>query len=169
MHRSTQGSFPERGEGLVFFLFYGEKGRGGALGFLTQRLVPTIPSGRARCPAGVAERAPMAIQLEPTDTRIPHQQEIAGWPLSPTISCWPARPGGCVKQIATLGQNWQPRRTTAGPALHLHPQGIEHGRSGRVSHVAGKTDKQNSPLLFFVEKTLEPLSTGPGPGEAAPE
>lgn len=150
MHKALS---PCRGEGLGFS-FLRRKGQGRGSEFYGRRPVPIVPSPLARYLAGVAERAPMAIHLEPTDTRVPHQQEAAGWPLYPTISCWPARPSGCVKQIATLGQNWQPRRTTAGPAQGRYPGGIEHGRSGRAAHTAGKATKQNRPPPFLRRKDL---------------
>lgn len=164
MHKALS---PCRGEGLGFFLR--RKGQGRGSEFYGRRPVLIVPRPLARYLAGVAERAPMAIHLEPTDTRVPHQQEAAGWPLYPTISCWPARPSGCVKQIATLGQNWQPRRTTAGrPKGGIRAASSKAARGGRLIP-QGRQPNKIGPLLFSVEKTSDTTPTEPIPGRTTPE
>lgn len=92
----------------MFFLFYGEKGRGAALSFMAGGPCPPF-----RAPWHDAWRVwlngePEKSSRSPqTPGSPPHQPEAASWLLSPTTSWWP-RPGGCVKQIVPLRRNWQP-------------------------------------------------------------
>lgn len=135
------------------FFFSTEEGQGSGSEFYGRRPVPTVPSPLARRPAGVAKWVPREIQQEPAGTRVPHQPEATGLPLSPTTSWWPAGPGGCVKQIATLGQNWQPRRATAGPAQGRRPGGIGRGARNGWCVPQGRQPNKVSQLLFSAEKT----------------